>query len=98
MTLKDDAHDLIRQAAEEVERSRDVIKRTRTREPLIENPATYPRRYVTLTTAAAYLEVDRRTLSGWLDEGKLPYLDLGARRKIALADLLAFEQSSRRAG
>jgi hypothetical protein len=42
--------------------------RPRRAEPRITNPATHPRRYVALTVAAAYLEVDRKTLATYLEE------------------------------
>jgi excisionase family DNA binding protein len=60
--------------------------------------ATHPRRYVSLVVAAEYLECDRRTLNGWIEQGKLAVYDFGARLKIAIEDLRAFEQSARRVG
>lgn len=72
------------------------MSRARSKEPRIVNPATHPRRYVSLIVAAEYLEIDRKTLSAWLDEGKLPFTEHGRRRRILLRDLLAFEASGRR--
>ena len=70
---------------------------TRKREPRIVDPATHPRQYVSVAVAAAYLSVDRKTLGGWLDEGRLPYYAFGTRRRILVSDLVAYLQSLRRA-
>jgi len=72
------------------------VKRGRDKEPRIHDAATHPRRYVSLIVAAEYLAVDRKTISGWLDEGRLPFYEFGKRRRILLADLIAYESSSHR--
>lgn len=67
-------------------------------EPRIDDPATHPRRYVSLRVAAIYLELDPRTLGKYLESGTLAYSEFGKRRKIAVADIVAFEVSRRRSG
>jgi excisionase family DNA binding protein len=62
------------------------------REPRIVDPATHPRRYVSLRVAAIYLEVDRRTLNKWIDERLIIATQFGRRRKIATQEIVAFEQ------
>jgi len=69
---------------------------SRRQEPRIVDPATHPRRYVSLRVAAIYLELDPRTLGKFLDAGTLPYSEHGRRRRIAVADIVMFETSSRR--
>lgn len=64
-------------------------------EPRLLDPATHSRRYVSVRTAAKYLEVDERTLRKYLDAELLECLVVGARRKIDVADLAAFEQRQR---
>jgi excisionase family DNA binding protein len=66
--------------------------RRRGREPRILDPATHPRRYVSLVVAAAYLEIDRKTLEKLLQAGKLAYEHRGRRRKIAVSELVDFER------
>jgi len=66
--------------------------RSRRAEPRIVDPATHPRRYVSLRVAAAYLEVDPKTLNKYLDDDLLEYLQFGRRRKIEVRELLAFER------
>ena len=63
--------------------------------PRLVDPATYPRRYVTLQAAAAYLEVDRRTLHKYLDAQLLKCVTFRTRCRIAVADLVAFERRHR---
>lgn len=58
--------------------------------------ATETRRYVCLSVAADYLNVTRKTLGEWLDEGRLPHANFGSRRRVLIADLLAFERKARR--
>lgn len=65
-------------------------------EPRIVDPTNHPRRYVSLRVAAIYLEVDPRTLGKFLDAGTLPYSEHGRRRRIAVADIVAFELARRR--
>jgi hypothetical protein len=64
-------------------------------EPWIVDPATHPRRYVSLRVAAHYLEVDRRTLNKYLAEGLVEATAFGERRKVAVTELTAFEQRQR---
>ena len=66
--------------------------------PRLVDPATHPRRYVTLGAAAAYLEIDRRTLHKYLDEGLLPSVRYNGRRRLEVAELAAFERRARRRG
>jgi excisionase family DNA binding protein len=53
---------------------------------------------VCLAVAAEYLEVDRKTLNKLLGAGLLPFLDLGRTRRIAVSDIIAFENRQRRIG
>ena len=69
--------------------------RPRRAEPRIVDPATHPRRYVSLVVAAEYLEVNRRTLHNYLDERLLEFTEFGHRRKVEVADLVAFERRQR---
>lgn len=69
--------------------------RPRRAEPRIVDPATHPRRYVSLRVAAEYLEVSRYALHNYLDERLLEFSIFGHRRKIAVADLVAFERRQR---
>lgn len=64
-------------------------------EPWITDPATHARRYVTLRVAARYLEVDRRTLNKYLSEGLLEATRFGERRRVEVAELVAFEKRQR---
>lgn len=64
-------------------------------EPRIVDPTTHPRRYVSLRVAAAYLEVDPRTLNKYLDSGLLEFEWFDRRRKIAVAELVAYERRRR---
>lgn len=62
-------------------------------EPRIVDLHSHPKRFVCLTVAAEYLTVDRRTLNAWIDEGYITAVPFGrSRRKIALSELIAFEQ------
>ena len=69
------------------------MRRGKRAEPRIVDPATHPREWVSVTVAAEYLEEDPRAVSGLLDEGRIPFRQVGRRKKIRLADLLAFERS-----
>jgi len=37
---------------------------------------------LTITQAAKVLQVSRLTLRGWLDEGRIPWIDVGSQRRI----------------
>lgn len=67
-------------------------------EPRILDLATHPRRFVSLRVAAAYLEVDRKTLNKYIDCGSLAAIWFGRRRKIAVREIAAFEGRQRKAG
>lgn len=74
----------------------DTPERGRRRtDPRIIDPATHPRRYVSLTVAALYLEVHRTTLHKFLDERLLSYVQFGKWRKIELTELVAFAKRQR---
>jgi excisionase family DNA binding protein len=64
-------------------------------EPRIVDPATHPRRYVSLRVAAAYLEVNEKTLAKYLASGQIAFTQFGSRRKLRVDDLVAFEQRNR---
>jgi helix-turn-helix protein len=61
-------------------------------EPRIDKskPLLHPRRHVSLRVAADFLEVDRKTLNVYLANRKLAYTWFGTRRKIEVAELVAF--------
>lgn len=61
-------------------------------EAWIVDPATHPRRYVSLRVAARYLELERRTLNKILECGLLTAVRFGERRKIAVEELTAYER------
>lgn len=69
-------------------------------EPRIVDPATHPKRYVSLKIAALYLEIDEKTLYKLLDNGLIEYVVIGRLRKIEPCELVAYEtrQRVRRAG
>jgi hypothetical protein len=60
-------------------------------EPRIVDPATHPKRSVSLRVAAVYLEVDEKTLRKWLLNGLLSYRKVGRVWKIAVSEIIAFE-------
>lgn len=72
------------------------MSRPRRPEPRIVDPATHPRKLVSLVVAAAFLECDRRTLNKYIKLGMLAYEDRATRRKIAVAELVAFQQRQHR--
>jgi hypothetical protein len=65
-------------------------------EPRIVDPATHPKRYVSVAVAAAWLEEDERWLRECIRQGLLEVSYRGRRIKIHIPDLLAFEQSLKR--
>lgn len=65
-------------------------------EPRITDPRTHPRRFVSLAVAADYLETDQRTLRKWLEHGLIAFEDRGTHRRIAVSELVAFEQRTHR--
>lgn len=69
--------------------------RPRRAELRITDPATHPRRYVSLQVAAEYLEVHPMTLRKYLTEGLIPFSWFGRRRRIEVVELAAFEQRQR---
>jgi hypothetical protein len=64
-------------------------------EPWIVDPATRPRRHVSLRVAARYLERERRTLNTFLDEGLLQPTWFEKRCKVDVVELVAFERRQR---
>lgn len=64
----------------------------RRREPPLVAGQPYPRKYITMRGAAAYLEVDPRTLNKFIAAGLLPCVPFGRLRRIVVADLLLFER------
>jgi excisionase family DNA binding protein len=63
--------------------------------PRIVDPATHPRSSVCLSVAAEFLGISDRTVRARIQEGKLPALVDGKVYRIALADLLAYEERVR---
>lgn len=70
-------------------------RRGRQREPRIMNPSQHTRRYVSLVVAAEYLEVNRKTLNAYIEEGLLAAYQFGARRRVRAKDLVEFEERQR---
>jgi len=60
-------------------------------EPRLVDPATDPRRYVSLRTTALYLGVHRHTLNKFLAANLLACKWFAQRRKIAVVEIVAFE-------
>lgn len=71
------------------------MKSGRQKEPRIVDPETYPRRFVSLRVAAIYLEIDVKTLDKFLAAGLLEYVRYGSRRKVAVSELVAFQERQR---
>jgi len=69
----------------------DAAKRGMPSEPRIVDPSTHERRWVCLTVAAEFLEMDRRALNGYIDEGRLTWEWRGRRRKIHVDELVRFQ-------
>lgn len=65
-------------------------------DPRVLDPITHPRRFVTLQAAARYLEIDRTTLNKYLDEGLLASVRYNGRRRLEVAEVVAFERRARR--
>lgn len=88
------ARDAEAEAVDLVRRAESVIARRRGRraEPRIVDPATHPRRYVSVRVAADWLEEEEKQVRKYLDSGLLPYAWKGQRRKILVAELVAFDQ------
>jgi excisionase family DNA binding protein len=63
-------------------------------EPRIDDPRTHPKRFVCLEVAATYLGISRRTLNALIDEGKITAKPFVHRRKIAITELVRFEESN----
>lgn len=66
--------------------------RGRRPEPRIQDPATHPRQYVSLAVAADFLEIDRKTLNIYLLDRTLAFQQLPRRRRIEVAELVAFKE------
>lgn len=79
-----------------IEDHRSPRRLSRRAEPRIDDPATHPRRYVSLVVAAEYLEINRKTLNAFMAEGLIAYEQRGARRKIAVQELIDFERREHR--
>lgn len=72
------------------------LKRPRKAEPRIVDPATHPRAWVNLSVAAHFLEMDRRALIAYIDEGRLTVEYKGRRRKAHVDELVRFKAWLRR--
>ena len=64
---------------------------SRKAEPRIVDPATHPRPFVSLTVAAAFLEIDRRALNHFIAAGRLLAYPRGRMRQVKVADLTVFK-------
>lgn len=88
-------------ASKQEERLSRAVRHSRRAEPRIFDAATHPRRWVSLIVAAEFLEVDRKTLGIYLADRRLEFQWFGRRRKIAVAELVAFlerQKVERKAG
>ncbi len=63
----------------------------RRKEPRIANPETHPREWVNFTVAAVFLDMDRRALNAYVEEGRCAYEWKGRRRRISLGELVRFK-------
>lgn len=64
--------------------------------PRLTDLATHPRKYVSLSEAARFLEIDRATLNKYLAEGLMPTVRHNGRRRLEVAALARFEREARR--
>jgi excisionase family DNA binding protein len=92
VSLEDDARAVLSSADRELRR-----RRPRRAHPRIVDPATHPRSSVCLTVAAEFLGLDERSVRARIEDGRLPAERDGKVYRIALADLLVYEQRRRRA-
>ena len=67
-------------------------KVSRLPEPRIVDPATHPHRWVNFTVAAEFVEMDRRALNSYVDEGRVAYEWKGRRRRINVDELVRFKR------
>jgi hypothetical protein len=90
--LTDRARELIAQATQEEREARQVIRRV-PRKPYqrIADPKTHPDRWVLFTVAAEFLEMDRRALEAYVDEGDVAWEWKGRRRKIHIDEVVRFK-------
>lgn len=67
------------------------MKRARQPDPRIVDPQTHQQRWVNLTVAAEFLDMGRRALNAYVDEGKLT-VELRSRRyKVHVDELVRFK-------
>jgi hypothetical protein len=69
-------------------RSRKVPRR---KEERISDPAAYPKETVNFSVAAEFLEMDRRALNAYVDQGDCGYEWRGRRRRIRVSELVRFK-------
>ena len=60
----------------------------RRKELRIVDPATHPRRQVSLIVAAEYLGIDRRTLHKLIDEGQIATVRIGCFQRVPIGELV----------
>lgn len=58
----------------------------------ITDPTSHPVRWVTFTVAAEFLEMDRRALLAYAEQGDIAWEWKGRRRKIQLDELVRFQE------
>lgn len=87
MSLEDDARELVEESRREERRSRKVQRRP---DPRITDLRTHPKKWVNFSVAAEFLEMDRRALAAYADEGHIAFEWKGRRRKIHLDELARF--------
>jgi hypothetical protein len=73
------------------ERGEAIMKVPRKPYQRIENPTTHPDRWVVFTVAAEFLEMDRRALNAYADEGDIAWQWKGRRRKIEIVEVVRFK-------
>ncbi len=71
------------------------MRKTRRPEPFIVDPSTHPRSSVCLTVAADFLGMDERTVRARIERGDLPAWKDGKVYRIALQDLLNYQEQRR---
>lgn len=73
-----------------------MSKTPRTPEPRIIDPATHTRKWVNLTVAAEFLEMDRRALNAYLEDGKAVAEWKGRLRKMHIDEVVRLKAWLRR--
>jgi hypothetical protein len=89
-----DADQLLAAAKAEERKSRRVTARQP--EPRIVDPKTHTKKWVNLTVAAEFLEMDRRALNAYLEEGRAAAEWKGRLRKMHIDEVVRLKEWLRR--